>query len=661
MTGKTDCPGTLRGSQTFVAFSVILAIASPFSTYLPWKFGPWPEVEFPIILLHATAALCALAMAVDSRRSMSDVFDALWSAPVLICAAIALWSAAMAPFADFPWLSIIGAPQTADGAILWLDIATLIAAARLCAATTSGRFAIVASLTGFALALPMLSFFPDTRPIWFNDYLAFLGLAVAVAIPTLATKPAQTVGPKHIALGVLVALPSFIVANNQSVILILPALCLPAYVLGLIVYQQPDRARILRALLIIGVIGIILGTPLLVSKIGATDAVKSIQSRERINTVLVTTLRDAPTTWLTGRGWGHTQRDFGASLSEADATMWDKSWDAPQRDIFHSHNAFFEALLSAGAPAAAGAALLVVCVALFSPVRTLALAGAFALGYAALSSLWFQLSMTIPATAIAFAAMSRRLDRPLPVSFSPTLVTVLLVLTCTVQIITGVKLFKFAVEVITVEAHAAPFNPKRSGSEVKCSEFPDDSWRGHVFLSHQLSRHSRDAKRGLPAPSNDSPVFHALGNYYCLSENRGLEQHSQTLLRIALVAQSEFAFQTRFAPLRDQYPFNGATWTRVANAYLKLAPKRTDVTLPYLAWLLQKEEIIQLDQYVHKILRLNPNDPVGLWFFGISTLSKGDPTHRKGAIEVLRKSIEFGIEKWMPVPAQVRVLLVDIQ
>lgn len=242
MTGKTDCLATLRGSQIFVAFSVILAIASPFSTYLPWKFGPWPEVEFPIILLHAAAALCALAMAVDSRRSMSDVLDALWSAPVLICAAIAVWSAAMAPFADFPWLSIIGAPQTADGAILWLDIATLITAARLCAATTFGRGAVVASLTGFAITLPLLSLFPDTQPIWFNDYLAFLGLAAAVAIPRFAAEPTQTIGPKHIALGVLAALPSFIVANNQSVLLILPALCLPAYVLGAMLRQRPTHA-----------------------------------------------------------------------------------------------------------------------------------------------------------------------------------------------------------------------------------------------------------------------------------------------------------------------------------------------------------------------------------------------------------------------------------
>jgi len=657
MSIENNNPQTLYWSQIFVAISVTLAIASPFSTYLPWRFGPWPEVEFPIILLHTAAALCTLALAIDLRRSTRDVLDAIWSAPVLICAAIALWSAAMAPFADFPWLSVTGTPQTADGAILWLDTATLITAARLCAATKFGRFAIVSSLTGFALALPLLSLFPNTQPIWFNDYLAFLGLAVAVAIPVFATRPTEPISLKYIVLGVLVALPSFIVANNQSVLLILPAICLPAYILGAILHQPPYRERVLRGLLAIGVIGIILGTPLLVAKVGTTDAVKSIQSRERINTVLLTTLREAPTTWLIGRGWGHTQRDFSASLSQVDAKIWDQSWDAPQRDIFHSHNAYIEALLSAGAPAAAGVTLLVVFVAWYSPLRTLALAGAFALGYAALSSLWFQLSLTIPITAIAFAAMSSRLNRYSPVSFSPILIMVLLVSTFAAQIWTSTKLFKFATEVITVEAQAYEFQSNRSASESKCAEFPDDSWRGNVFLAHQLTRHLRNAKSSPEATLNDPAIFQALGNYYCLSELRGLEQHSKSLLRIALVAQSEFAFLPQFEPLKDQYPFNGVTWTRVANAYLKLAPKRTDVTLPYLAWLLQNKEITRLNLYIHKMLTIEANDPVGLWFLGVSLLTDGTATHRTRGLEALRKSIEFGIEQLMPVPAEIRALL----
>ena len=645
-----------------LAVGLIMAIGAPFATYLPWRFGPWPEVEFPIIFLHAAAAVCALAMfieamAVDSRRSINHVWDAIWSAPVLICAAIAMWSAAMAPFAQFPWLSIIGAPQTADGAVLWLDIATLIAATRLFTITVHGRRAIVTSLFMLAYGLPLLSLFPETQPIWFNDYLAFLGLAIAAAIPGFSAPRDAPVTAKHAILGILAALPSFIVAGNQTAALIFPALCLPAYAVGAILLRHPSRVRIVRAAYAVGVIGIILSAPILVTKIGATDAVKSIQSRDRINSVLLTRLYDDPAIWLTGRGWGHTQRDFGESLSQANANIWDKSWDAPQRDVFHSHNAFFEALLSAGAPAAAGVAFLLVAAVLFSPPRLLALAGAFALGYAALSSLWFQLSLTIPATAMAFAAVSCRLSFDPHIKRKSSLIILFLGLTCAVQTVASAKLALFAIDIIAAEARADQFILENSASKSKCGEFPDDSWRDDIFLSHQLARHMRVAKRMSPIPPNDSPIYRAIGFYYCLSEFKGLHRKSRSQLRITLVAQSEFAFQARFSTLRDRYPYNGATWTRLADAYLDLAPKRTDVALPYLAWLLQKKETAMLDRFVHKILTFNDNDPVGLWFLGILSLTKPGEAHRSRGIEALRKSIGSGIEKWMPVPTQIRSLL----
>ncbi|MBT5667451.1 MAG: hypothetical protein HOJ06_19090, partial [Rhodospirillaceae bacterium] len=104
MTAKSARPATPHRPHGLLAIGLAMAIGAPFATYLPWRFGSWPEVEFPIIFLHAAAAVCALAMfieamSVDSRRSTTHVWDAIWSAPVMICAAIAMWSAAMAPFA----------------------------------------------------------------------------------------------------------------------------------------------------------------------------------------------------------------------------------------------------------------------------------------------------------------------------------------------------------------------------------------------------------------------------------------------------------------------------------------------------------------------------------------------------------------------------------
>ena len=115
-----------------------------------------------------------------SRR---DAITALTHPLVLICLAIAAWSIAVAPFSRFPILSIVGSPQIADGAVLWLDIAMFIAGARMIR-ESGGGLALIGGATAFAaIVLPALAAFPATRAIWSNDYLAFLRLAAAVVVP----------------------------------------------------------------------------------------------------------------------------------------------------------------------------------------------------------------------------------------------------------------------------------------------------------------------------------------------------------------------------------------------------------------------------------------------------------------------------------------------
>jgi hypothetical protein len=659
-----------------LSVGIFLALCAPFSTYIPWRIGPWPEIELPIIFMHFAAAACGVILMLlyyTTSRPRPEipvtenlVIDAVWSAPVLICAAIGLWSAAVAPFAAFPLLSIIGAPQTAEGAVSWMDMAVFIAAARYCARVTHARTLVLAALTGLAFILPALSFFPETRPIWFNDYLAFLGLAAAVAIPLYATPSQSPLSIKYIALGVIAAIPSILVSSNQAAFAIFPALCFPTYVLVSLLQRKPSRAPFLRAILALGVLLIIIAAPLAVSILGAGDSMKSLQSRDRIQRVLATPLREAPSTWFIGRGWGHTQHDFSDSLFQANAKIWDGGWDAPQRDVFHSHNGFFEAVLSAGIPAAIGAIALVISVVLFCTPQTLAIAGAFALGYTALGSLWFQLSLTLPATAIAFAALSTTLKRASGRRTTfPTvlglLVLGLLGLICTAAVFAGGKLGLFLIESATIEAK---FESQTSVSleeaPVKASgrgDFPDDSWRGNIFISHQTARFARNFSRLAPINRPKSATLQKFLYFYNLSETRGISQKSAPLLRIALTSQANFAFKNEFSPFREAPPYNGASWNKLAYEYIKLTPKRTDALLSYLAWLLKNKETEKLDAAVSKILAYNPTDPVGLWFNGVSFLVKGGAENRKRGIEAIQNSIDAGIERWTSIPDSIQKLL----
>ncbi|MFT6582909.1 MAG: hypothetical protein ACJAU6_003356 [Alphaproteobacteria bacterium] len=645
-----------------LSIGLMLALCTPFSTYIPWRIGPWPEVELPIISLHFTAALCSailmlLHFASTRRSAERPVIDAVWSAPVLICAAIGLWSAAVAPFATFPLLSIIGAPQTAEGAVSWMDMAVFVAAARYCVRIPHARIVVLSALTGLAFVLPALSFFPETRPIWFNDYLAFLGLAAAFAIPGYASPSQSPLSIKYIALGVIAAIPSIMVSSNQAAFVIFPALCLPTYLLVSYLRREPSRLVFLRTALALGVLLIIVAAPIAVSIFGAGDSMKSLQSRDRIQRVLATPLRDAPSTWFIGRGWGHTQRDFSDSLFQANAKIWDGGWDAPQRDVFHSHNGFFEAVLSAGVPAAIGVVALVISAVLFCAPQTLAVAGAFALGYAALGSLWFQLSLTLPATAIAFAAFSTTISPGPHRRTNSLLVFTLLGVICAFSVFTAATLGHFLVKSSLAETSIEDQKLAAATNILLCPDYPDDSWRGNVVIAHQTARFARDFSRLAQTQRPDSITLKKFLYFYCLSELRGFSQKSIRLLRIALTSQANFAFKNEFAPFREKPPFNGATWDRLANEYVSQGSKRTDALLSYMAWLLKNKETAKLEFTVRNILTANPNDPVGLWFYGISALVKGGEENKNIGVKALHRSVNAGIERWTSIPESIRKLL----
>jgi hypothetical protein len=650
-----------------LSIGLMLAIYAPFSTYIPWRIGPWPEVELPIISMHFAAATCSAILILlyyaasrpgaENPVAENPVIDAVWSAPVMICAAIGLWSAAVAPFAAFPLLSIIGAPQTAEGAVSWLDMAVFIAAARYCARISHARIVVLTALTSLAFVLPALSFFPETRPIWFNDYLAFLGLAAACAIPGYATPSRSPLSLKYLALGVSAAIPSILVSSNQAAFAILPALCLPTYALVSLLRRKPSRTPFLRATLAFGVLLIIIAAPITVSILGAGDSMKSLQSRDRILRVLATPLREAPSTWFIGRGWGHTQHDFSDSLFQAKAKIWDGGWDAPQRDVFHSHNGFFETVLSAGVPAAIGVVAFVISAVLFCAPQTLAIAAAFALGYAALGSLWFQLSLTLPATAIAFAAFSTSLKSPTDRRLTIFLVLGLLGATFSAAVFTGGKLGLFLTESRLIEAEIENQTQITVLDAPARRNFPDDSWRGNIFISHQTARFARNFSRLAPVKRPKSVTLQKFLYFYSLSEKRGLAQKSAPLLRIALMSQANFAFKNEFSPFRRANPYNGVKWDKLANGYIDLAPKRTDTLLSYLAWLLKNKETEKLDITVSKILKYSPKDPIGLWFYGISFLVKGGAENKQKGIKAIKNSIDAGIERWTSIPEPIQKLL----
>jgi hypothetical protein len=242
--GKCSAPlsmGWTRAADWLTGGGIAVALLSPFAAYLPWPFGVWTDVEPTIILLHTGALICSAGLGAAWLTGRRDPVGALRHPLVLICLAIAAWSIAAAPFSRFPILSIIGSPQIADGAVLWLDIAVFIAGTRMMRDSGAG-LAQIGGVTAFAaIVLPALALFPATRAIWFNDYLAFLGLAAAVVVPACLRHRIQS-NKMLIILAILSGAPAIVVYQNYTAIVLIMGLSGPAY-LAVRALQHRHAAR----------------------------------------------------------------------------------------------------------------------------------------------------------------------------------------------------------------------------------------------------------------------------------------------------------------------------------------------------------------------------------------------------------------------------------
>jgi len=539
---STPAPdGWARAVDWLTGGGIAIALLSTFAAYQPWPLGVWPMVEPTIILLHAGALICAAGLGVAHLTGRRDAVAALSHPLVLICFAIAAWSIATAPFSRFPILSIVGSPQIADGAVLWLDTAVFIAGARMI--RDSGRgVTVLAGVTLFtAIVLPALAAVPATRAIWFNDYLAFLGLAAAVVVPACLRARIKP-GKALMALAILAGAPAIAVSQNNTAIVLILGLSGPAYLAAWAArrFLAARWTRSVKAVAAALIAAVAVAIPVAIGWIGEAGIHASLQSRARINDVLVDLFAQDPTAWIVGKGWGHTQLYFGEFLATTDTTIWNKDWDAAWRDIFHSHNLFFEGAIAAGLPAALAILCLVMALPLTCGARRLPAAAAYGLGYAGLASLWFQMPGTIAFTALAFAMISAE-SAPDAGAAAPKW-----------------RNFSIGLPAMAMAAQMAAIAmliPQAWGASringaladpaaiQTVGDWPSEGWRGNTGLALQLIRAFHAVKI-----SPDEKSLQSLEYYAETATRRGLEVASPVLRRAGLLFRSEVAYSPAFAP-----------------------------------------------------------------------------------------------------------------
>jgi hypothetical protein len=638
-----------------VRAATLLAPLVIFLALPPFYSGIWVQVEGAMPWLHGISAVAALGCALLASGGDGRAVRALRHPLVLIPALIFALAVLLLPTTTLPALSMFGAPEHGFGALAYLDLAALTAAAFVTLAENLWR-RLVLGVTFVAVAL---AFVLDVlfrakatwAPFFFSDYLAFyavfvfamLGVVargrwIAVALAAGLCLILVTLSSNKAAFlaigGALVLLPIFwrdrSVRTAVSLSLIMPVAVGAAIVLVGSAWTATYSEEVLRAS----------GSgpvPILLA-----DSWASIWSRAMLVVVGTQSLIDAPWRVLTGIGWGHYNEALLANLSIVGGRLHEHLgpsrayWDAIQRADFHSHNQYFEALLSSGPVAAvlvmAYGAATVACAA--PERRRLALFVTLLL--ATLQSFWFQMPHTLPVMAIAMVVLIGDADDAAPSARPHWLLP---------------RAGALAGGILAVAAVSAGM-----ASRNIAAERAEIDW---IVRSDSAQPLERRFAAGLREVYDSTLIQHAYG----LTKDESSDAGPAALQTYLTAATAEGGPKSLRLSISSANVLSGIVFTRpnfqarfgrqetelrtsIERLMLR-APRRSDIAIPYFNHLLAAGRESETRDLANLILARRDDDPVALWFSGIVLL--GQEVTAVSGMRNLKRSLISGIRNLMPV------------
>ncbi len=637
-----------RTGHALAAGGLAGAILSVVALALPVRIGIWSDVEPVIVALHAAATIAAAGLALMIAAGCGRALGAVRHPYVLVLGAAAAFAVVTAPFARYPLASLIGEPETAEGALLYAEMAVFVAAGLALRAHRPTMRALVWGIAALSWATAAVAAWPGAGGLIFADWLAFYAIGVAVAVAaqggTLRLGRLRLGGAP---LGLAAALPALIVSQNLSAIL----LFLP----GGLLWEAARWALARRAIKPgtvrrVGAVFAVLMPAAVIAAIaivGPTGLVESIRSRARVDRVVLAQFVDTPQALAHGLGWGQAGETFVRHLNAAGATTYDRSWDLVFRDYLHTHDYALEALLSGGVGALALALLAVAMAPLWCRRRDVPLAVAFAVVLSGVAAFWFQLPMTVVAIALALAAIGRPVPAaPAPRARTAALVALPVVAACSCA--AAAFLLVFAVQVRTALDGPFPARPTPAGA---CLGFPAEGWRGDIGLRYAMVRSYEALVRPGAAP-DPTEIARAVA-LACEVDRRSARSHSALLASAGLLLRADVAFDARFRARDPAFARLLDDWAPRLRRFLAIAPDRSDLAIPYLGWRLTTGESQAVAAMAATLLARRPSDPVGLWFSGLVMIDSPDPARKRAALARLRAALDGGVERFLPIePAQ---------
>ena len=619
-----------------LALALVLPLAS-----LPWfSFGYWDKAEPMVAGFHAGAALAWVAVALAGRARS----PAVWHPFVLLPALLGLWSLAAAPFTDLPWLSVFGAPQSGFGALWFFDFAGYCACALLAIRQPDAWLWLVrwAAVVTLAVAgLKARDWFSlrqqgDTLLLFVPSYYGWLGLALAPLAATLTRRADRIV---LVAVAALVALAS---TSLTAVALLFFGLVYTGiahwggtigWVARVLASRPATAAWVALAAFLPWV---------LLQTVPWLRLKESLRDRWLVWRMVESALFADPRL-VFGHGWGRTQDAFHTWLNATGERLWNSDWIFLSSDYFHSHNWALESLYAAGAPGFLLTLAGFVALPWWAAPGRRAIAAALAVAIALFHGVWFQLCLSLPLMAMAYAGVAGEVAwnaRSWLVRFAAPVAA-------TASAAASAALICFGLRIAATDAGWSSVPPSIGG--------PPGDFRQSDLAAAELIR---DTLVKFADRARAEPVEHlsaALDPMLDFIDQRAERTTSILLLTTGLTAMAQIHVSGDLAFAAQ--PRQILMWRRWLTRLLVLAPGRTDLAIPYLTLAISAGRWDEVSGFSSRVLQHNQDDPVGLHYGGLALLAQGGEAGRAAGLAMVRRGIENGVERFIPLdPALKRAL-----
>lgn len=643
---ENRAPPWLLAAATIPLCSALLA---PLGALPIFDIGYYELVATSIVWLHFCAGVAALLIAVATIVAPRPAFRSLANPASLGLVGFAAVTAIPLVYVDHPMLVVFGSPQSGKGLLWFLDAALFVAAGWLIRHSARCVSAIIwtAILSTAAVAGIRIFVAATGTPLLLpgGDSYAYLGLLLPFLI-LLHDRPRRR--PWLAAVAYATATACIGTSANKAAMATFLALSLVFPALR----NMPIVTNWIRGLRFTCLYPAVLIAALALSWIVVSTDFRgtfdSIDSRILIAKIVKAALSDSSIVeWIAGHGWGHTQGAFYRYLPESGASLLDNRWDFLWRDIFHSHNLVLELVYETGVLGfAAFAALLAGLVAGSDSSRKIP-AVIFVSGYLLMNSVWFEFAHSLPMLSLAVLSLTRGIaDRPMAERGGAAPRLALTGVAALVCLAATMALFDF-------DRRVAAF--KMSGGALPRADFPTSDFpqdpRGNDFIRAAVYRDIVRAISALAQRSvNAVPPKIVLRAILDDIESRLDRTTNPELLLVGIVIFNDAYYDKQRAWFQPLVEGRDALWDRLAARHLALSPKRTDVLVVYLSWLIANGKSPRAANIVTQILNTSPEEPVGLYFRGVLDTRKKDPAAKRRGLAEIARAVENGVERYLEVP-----------